>query len=491
MRGLRAFLHRLRALLLRDRLERELDDEIRSHLEMQAEENRRRGMSPDEAWRAARRRFDGVERVKEAYRDRRGLPLVEAALRDLRFGLRMMMTRPGFTAVVVITLALGIGANAAIFSVVYGVLLRPLPFAHQESLMVAWKRDAAAGTPFIELSVAEFKDWQAQSQSFESLAAMPTTAYGYGYVMTGKGEAVQLESSKVTGSFFSMLGTPPALGRVLNEDDDQMNAAKVAVLSDRLWREQFDADPQIIGQTVTLTGQGFTVVGVMPPAFEFPRGVDLWVPLVATMGPRAVASRGAVFLQAVGRLKPGVSREQAEAELNTVIARVAREHPETAAEGHRVVVTPLAEHLFGNARPALWLLLAATGLLLLIASANVANLLLARATSRRREFALRSALGASRRQIIGQLMAESLVLAACGGLLGLLLAHGLVGLLVRLAPADVPRISEVHLNLPALLFSALLTLSASILFGLVPARAASRVNLNQALNEGSALGLPN
>ncbi|HKP12948.1 MAG TPA: ABC transporter permease, partial [Blastocatellia bacterium] len=287
MRWLRVFFYRLRALVSRDRLERELEDEMRSHLEMQAEENRRRGMSEDEAERAALRRFGGVERVKEAVRDRRGLPFVETALRDLRFGLRMMMTKPGFTATVVITLALGIGANAAIFSVVYGVLLRPLPFAHQESLMVAWKKDTAAGTPFVELSVAEFKDWQAQSQSFDGLAAMPTTAYGYGYVMTGKGEAVQLESSKVSGSFFSTLGAQPALGRVLDESDDQINAAKVAVLSDHLWREQFNADPQIIGQAVTLTGQGFTVVGVMPPAFEFPRGVDLWVPLTATMSPRA------------------------------------------------------------------------------------------------------------------------------------------------------------------------------------------------------------
>jgi putative ABC transport system permease protein len=406
-------------------------------------------------------------------------------LQDLRYGARMLLKKPGFTLVAVITLALGIGANTAIFSIVYGVLLRPLPFAEQDSLMVTWKKDTTAASPFVELSVAEFKDWQAQSQSFDSLAAMPTTAYGYGYVMTGEGEAVQLESSRASGSFFALLGTPPALGRVFNENDDQVNAAKVAVLSDHLWRERFNADPQIIGQTITLTGQGFTVIGVMPPAFEFPRGVDLWVPLTATMSPRAVENRGIIFLQAVGRLKAGVTREQAEAELNSVIARVAGEHTETAAEGHRVVITPLAEHLFGNARPALWLLLAATGLLLLIASANIANLLLARATSRRKEFAVRAALGASRWQIIRQLMTESIVLAVCGGMLGVLLAHWLVDLLIRVAPADVPRISDVHLNLPALAFSALVTLSASLLFGLIPALATSKLNLSETLNEGS------
>ena len=405
---------------------------------------------------------------------------------DLRYGARMLRKRPGFTFVAVVTLALGIGANAAIFSVVYGVLLRPLPFADQQSLMVAWKKDTTAATPFVELSPAEFRDWQATSQSFDQLAAMPTTAYGYGYVMTGGEEAVQLESSKVTGGFFAVLGVRPALGRVLDESDDQVNAPKVAVLSDRLWRTTFNADPQIIGRTLTLTGQGFTVVGVMPPQFEFPRGVDLWVPLAATMNPRALQNRGAIFLQAVGRLKPGVTRQQAEAELNTVIARVAEQHPETAAAGHRVVIKPLAEHLFGDARPALWLLLAATGLLLLIASANIANLLLARATARRREFALRAALGARRWQIIRQLLTESLVLAAFGGVLGLLLAHWLVDLLIQVAPADVPRINEVRLSLPALAFSAVVTLAASLLFGLVPALAASRLNLNEALNEGSA-----
>jgi putative ABC transport system permease protein len=219
--------------------------------------------------------------------------------------------------------------------------LRPLPFPEQERLVVAWEKDITANTPFVELSVAEVRDWQAQSQSFNSLAAMPTTVYGYGYVLTGRGDPVQLESARVSGSYFSTLGAHAALGRVFNEGDDQINSPNIVVLSDRLWRERFQADANIVGQTITLNRQGFTVVGVMPANFEFPKGVDLWKPLLASMDPRTVENRGVTYLQVIGRLKPGVTLSQAEAELNTIIARVAAQHPETKAGGYRVVLTPL------------------------------------------------------------------------------------------------------------------------------------------------------
>ncbi len=405
---------------------------------------------------------------------------------DLRHGARLLLKKPGFSLIAVITLALGIGANTAIFSVVHAVLLRPLPFAAQERLVVAWKQDTTAHNPFVELSVPEVKDWQAQAHSFESLAAMPTTVYGYGYVLTGRGEAVQLERAKVSGSFFSLLGVKPALGRVFNEQDDQVNAPKLIVLSNRLWRERFNADPNIVGQTATLNQQGFTVLGVMPAEFEFPKGADLWTPLTATMNARTVESRGAVFLQAIGRLKAGVTLQQAEAELNTIIARIAAQHPETKAAGQRVVITPLADHLFGNARLGLWSLLTATALLLLIAAANIANLLLAHATARRKEFAVRAALGASRWQIVRQLLCESLVLASCGGAVGVLLAYWLVDLLVYVAPADIPRVEDVRLNATVLIFSVAITLLTALIFGLFPALTATKLNLNEALSEGSS-----
>lgn len=407
-------------------------------------------------------------------------------IQDLRYALRMLLRHKGFTALAVLTLALGIGANTAIFSVVYAVLLRPLPFPGQEQLIVAWKMDTTTHSSLVELSVAEFQDWQAQSQSFDGLAVMPTTVYGYGYILTGNGEAAQLETSKVTGDFFALLRVQPALGRVIDETDDHPNAPKVAVLSDRLWRERFNGDPQIIGRSITLTEQAFTVIGVMPPNFDFPRGAELWLPLRSAMNARTLENRGAVFLQAIGRLKPGVTLAQAEGELNTIIARVAAQHPETEAEGQRVVITPLPDFLFGNSRPALWLLLAATAMLLLIATANTANLVLARATVRRREFAVRAALGASPARIIRQLLSESFLLAGCGCVCGVLLAYCLIRLLLVVAPFDIPRIEDVGLSAPALLFSIAITLVAAVLFGLAPALTSSRPDLNKTLNEGGS-----
>jgi putative ABC transport system permease protein len=407
-------------------------------------------------------------------------------LQDLRYGLRLLRRKRGLTVVAVITLALGISANTAIFSVAFATILRPLPFVQQDRLFVAWKSDTTASNPFVELSVPEFNDWQRQSELVDNIAAMPTTVYGYGYVLTGQGEAVHLESARVSAGFFATLGATPLLGRDFTTDDDRPGSAPVVVLSNSLWRERFDTDPDIVGRVIALGGRGHTIIGVMPREFEFPKGASIWTPLSGAMNPRTVENRGAVFLQAIGRLKPGVTVEQTEAELNTIIARVAAEHPDLEASGHRVVITPLAEYVFGNARPALWLLLAATGLLLLIACVNIANLLLARAISRRRELAVRLALGAGRARLVRQFITESLVLTVLGGAMGVLLAYWLIDLLLWIAPSDIPRVSEVRINGVVLLFTCVMTLMTTLAVGLVPAFAASKVSLSEAINEGGS-----
>jgi putative ABC transport system permease protein len=465
-------------------MDRELEEELSYYLERETEQNVRGGMTQEEARRAALRAFGGVEQARELCREARGVRMIQDAWQDLRYGVRTLRKNPGFAVVAVCTLALGVGANAAIFGVVDAVLLRPLPFAGQERLVVMWERDLTSKHPLVELSIPEFNDWRAQSQSFESMAAMPTSVYGYGYILTGRGEPVQIESARVSADFFKTLGARPELGRDFTAEDDRPGAARVVVISHRLWRERFDSDPRLIGRPVTLNDTQFEVVGVMPADFEFPRGADIWSTLSANMGGGALQSRQAVFLQAVGRLKPGATAAQAEAELNTIIGRLAAAYPETEAAGHRVVITPLADYLFGSASLALWMLLAATGLLLAVACANVANLLLARATSRRREIAVRVALGARRSRIVRQMLAESLLLAAAGGGLGVLLAQWLIRLLAFVAPADIPRIEDAGVNAGVLAFTAAVALLTVFVFGLAPALAASKVDLADALSEG-------
>src|SRR5262245_37564838 len=427
---------------------------------------------------------------------------------DLQFGLRVLLKNRGFTLIAALTLALGIGANTAVFSVAYATLLRPLPFRDQERLVVAWKSDETTKHQFVEISIPEFNDWRSQNQVLEHLAAMTTTIYGFNYTPAGQGEPQPIYRAIVPAEFLHALGVKPSIGRAFTADEDRPGAARVAVISHSLWQRRFNADPNLIGQTVTfndggnqsaleaavkpdqtikLNDVGFTVVGVMSPDFEFPKGVDMWVPLSAESGKDLVESRLG-FLQAVGRLKPSVTPEQAKAELDAIVGRIAAQHPEMRAGGERAVVKPLTRHIFGDARPALYMLLAATALLLLIACANIANLQLARATSRRREIALRAALGAGRGRLARQLMTESLALAAAGGGMGVLLAFWILDALISLAPTDIPRIEAVEINLPALLFTCGLTLLSAFVCGLAPALIASKVNLVEALNAGGKIG---
>jgi predicted permease len=483
---LRIILSRLRGLFLSEKIHNEIDEEMQFHVDMRTDENIRQGMAPEEARRAAQLKFGQMSRISELGYDVRGGGWLESIWQDARYSFRMLWKSRVFAFVAVIALALGIGANSAIFSVVNAVLLKPLPFAEQERLVVIWKRDRTANNPFVELSVPEFLDWQKQTGVFENIAAMPTTVYGYGYTVTGRGEPFQVESARVSASFFPTLGARAALGRTFTEEEDRPGAPLTVILSHRLWQSHFNGDPKVVGQQVTLRGANYTIIGVMPREFEFPKGADIWAPLTASMSQRAIENRGAVFLQAIGRLKPGATIEQANTELNTITARLANQYPETNAAGHQVVVTPLAQHIFGNARPALHLLMAASLLLLLIACVNIANLLLARATARRREIAVRAALGASRARLLRQFITESMVLAFIGGSCGILLAFWLVNLLVYLAPADIPRIDTVNVTGTVVAFTFLITLLTVAIFGIAPALAASKIELNESLKEGSS-----
>ena len=396
---------------------------------------------------------------------------------DARYAFRSMRKHPGFTSIITLVLMLGIGTSTAMFSLVRAVLLRPLPFREQERLVLMWKRDATTSNDFVELSYAEFMDWREQSDVFEALAVMPTTVYGYSHILTGHGAPAQVESAKVSGNYFTTLGLGAAAGRTLLPSDDEPSSEYVVVLSDRFWRRQFATDRGVVGRTLNLSGTPYTVVGIMPPESEFPRGADVWLPLGRSLPPEAMSDRNVVYLQAVGRLKPGVSIERARAQLDTIIRNLAEQFPETAAQGQGVAITPLEESLLGNVRPALVLLLVASSLLLLIGCVNIANLVLARSTVRQREMAIRAALGASGRRIISQLITESVLLSVVGAVFGLALAIAEIKFLAAVLPTDMPRIEDVTVDAWVLGFALLVSLLTGILFGLAPATQSTQADL--------------
>jgi predicted permease len=404
---------------------------------------------------------------------------MSAFLQDVRFALRMLLKSPGFAGIAILTLALGVGADTALFSVVNGVLLNPLPYPHSAQLAAVYEKNA--GMDRAPISYLNFLDWQRQTQTFSSLAIYR----GEDYTLTGLGEAVRLRGYMISADFFSTLGVLPILGRDFNRNDDRIGAAPVAILSGGLWKRRFASSPSILGSSVDLNGTSFIVIGVLPPDFTFyGQQRDVFTPIGQWNDPSFLDRRVDMSARAIGRLNPNVTLAQAAADMDTVARNLAAAYPE-ADKSVGIQLYSLKEDLIGNVRPFLLMLLAAVGFLLLIACANVASLLLARSAGRSGEFAIRAALGAQPSRVVRQLLTESLVLAGFGGLLGLLFAFFGTRAAVGLLPGALPRAREVALDARVLLFSLGVSVLAGIVFGLVPALRNSRVNLQQVLRESA------
>jgi predicted permease len=446
----------------------DLGEEIRFHIDLETEKNIRLGMTPAEARRIAVAHFGGVQRVREEHRDVRRLQWVEDFAGDLRFALRSLRRTPGLASAAILTLALGIGANVAIFSAVNAVVLRPLPFATPDRLVMLAEENPEKQWHLQVAAPANYLDWRSSVTDFQDVMGY---ADGLGQsTLTGQGDPRVLRVSSVTGNFFSVLGLHAALGRTFRDEETWHQPVSPIVISDRAWRDEFGADRSIVGRSVVLDGHTFQVIGVMPPGVAFPReNVDVWHTIGWTPAGRAsVSFRRAHYLRVVARLEPGATLQHADAQLQGVVARLKRDYPETN-QFMGASMTPLHEFLVGDTRLPLLVLLTSVAFLLLIACANVGNLLLVQASGRQREAALRLALGAGRSRLVRQSLTESLMLSALGGAIGL--ALGVVGTraLVALQPRGMLRVSEFGVDRPVLFYVVLITLASSLVFGTAPA----------------------
>ena len=466
MSTLREAWSRVRGSLGFGRGDEDFAEELRFHQEMLEQHHRVRGLNAAAARRAARIDLGPPPQLQEHWRDQRGLPALETFWQDVRYGFRMLARAPGFTAAAVLTLALGIGANTTIFTVVDAVLLRQLPYVNPDRLVTIGDRrpDGMSSNVGFETVV----DWRARSRSFECIALMRTWAP----TLVAAGEAEQLPAVRVSWNYFDMMGVRPALGRMFTSDDDRPDHWRVLLLSDELWRRRFGADPSIVGRTIAMNDREYRVIGVMPASFEpldaarYYQRAQIWAPIgydVSTPD----ACRGCQHLRAFGRLKPGVTIAQATAEMDTIREHLRAEYP-TDYEAGTIAVVPLREALTRNVRTALLVLLGAVGLVLLIACANVASLLLARSVTRQRELALRVVLGAGRARIVRQLLTESAMLSALGAGAGVMLAAVAVRAIATLAPVSLPRAEHLAIDARVLAFTTAMTMLTALMFGLVP-----------------------
>jgi len=407
---------------------------------------------------------------------------MESLFKDLTFALRSFMKRPMFAAIAIVTLALGIGANSAIFSVVNSIVLRPLPYADSSRVMVFWGNLHNNGLDEVELSAPEYMDFQNQSQSFETIAAYA----GSGFNLSGNGQPERLRGSFASANLFATLGTSAVLGRTFLKEEDQFQHDNVVLLSYGLWQRRFGGQSSIINQPITLDGKQATVVGVMPAGFQFPeKETELWRPLALEPDALDENNRGSHFLNVIGRLRSGITKTQAQAELDTITARLSKDHSNQYISGYSVAIRSLQdEKVGGSLRKALYILLVAVGLLLAVSCANIAHLLLANAAGRQREIAVRLALGANRARLIRQFLTESVLLSSLGGIVGLTLAIWGVRVLVALLPKDTPRVEEVGLDYRVVIFTVAVSFLTGLLFGLAPALQASKSDLNDILKQG-------
>jgi putative ABC transport system permease protein len=463
--------------------EEELDAELRSHLEMAVQDRLERGETLEEAEAAVRREFGNVGLIKEVTREMWGVAWLEQLLQDIRYGLRFLRRGPGFTAVAVVTLALGIGASTAIFSAVNPILFEPLPYPHADRVMMIW--DFGPDGSRLYVTFGTYRELVERSHSFDALAVMrpwqPT--------MTGPAEPERLDGQRVSASYFRALGVPPVLGRDFDPSDDQLNGSKVAIISDGLWRRRFGGDSAIVGHQITLDDNFYTVIGVMPSGFEnlLAPSAQLWTPLQYDKSLPPQSREWGHHLRMVGRLRQGVGTDQAKRELDTIARTPVMEfsRPPFASLDSGLMMFSLQDDMTGGVKPALLAVLGAVLLVLLIACVNVTNLLLARGAQRRGEFAMRAALGATRARLIRQLLTESLLLAIIGGGLGMVVAAFGVSALVALSPPGLPRVSAIGVDSTVFAFAFGITTLVGLLVGLIPALHASRADLHTGLQQSS------